>query len=413
MKTEPEQLPFLTADLPPVQGAIKQRPQDFFVEEIPLYQPCGTGTHIYAFIEKQGITTTAAITRIAKAMGVRRIDVGYAGRKDARAVTRQWLSIEHADPQKLAGLDFPDLKILRVERHTNKLKIGHLSANRFVIMLRSLSLPAEQALTIAQTSLEVLQRRGAPNYFGPQRFGSRYESHLFGCAIIKGRIDEFFDIFLGQPENETNPQAAQMRNLYSHGDYEEAYRICPKNLSDHKRALALLSRHKGSRQKAFNNLDRWLKRLFVAAWQSDLFNKVLAARMPAIDCLLDGDMAIKHDNGACFKVENAAAEQPRCSAFQISPTGPLYAERMTVLTGAAGEIENSILRQTDLNEDDFKRLKKLGCRGGRRPLRFQPKNISLDCGKDNRGDYLRFAFELDSGCYATTLLREITKTDLA
>jgi tRNA pseudouridine13 synthase len=274
-------------------------------------------------------------------------------------------------------------------------------------------MPAEQALPIAQSILEILQRRGAPNYFGPQRFGDRYESHLFGYAMIKGQTDEFFDLFLGRPESETNPQAREMRELYLRGDYEKAFEICPKGLSDHKRALKLLCQYKGGRQKVFNRLGRWLTGLFVSAWQSDLFNRVLAVRMPAIDRLLDGDMAIKHDNGACFKVEDAAAEQPRCDDFAISPTGPLFGRRMTALTGPAGEIENHILEQANLNDDDFRRMEKLGARGGRRPMRFQPRNVSLDCGKDDRGEYLQLGFELDSGCYATTLLREITKTDLA
>jgi tRNA(Glu) U13 pseudouridine synthase TruD len=33
----------------------------------------------------------------------------------------------------------------------------------------------------------------------------------------------------------------------------------------------------------------------------------------------------------------------------------------------------------------------------------------MTSGKDNWGEYLEFRFELDSGCYATALIAEITK----
>ena len=58
-------------------------------------------------------------------------------------------------------------------------------------------------------------------------------------------------------------------------------------------------------------------------------------------------------------------------------------------------------------------MKHLGARGGRRPLRFQPRNAGMTSGKDDLGPYLEFRFELDSGCYATTLIAEITKDRIA
>ena len=98
-------------------------------------------------------------------------------------------------------------------------------------------------------------------------------------------------------------------------------------------------------------MDKHLKGLFISAYQSDLFNRVLAARMPNIDKLLLGDMAYMHDNGACFHVEQPEVEQPRCDRFEISPTGPLLGRRTTQLTGPAGEIENPILDAEALNDE--------------------------------------------------------------
>jgi tRNA pseudouridine13 synthase len=407
------ELPFITGDLGCVTGVIKQRPEDFCVEEVPLYEPCGKGTHVYAFIEKQQLSTHDAVARIAAALGVRRVDIGYAGRKDAQAITRQWISIEHIDPDKLMALDCPQIKVLKIGRHGNKLRVGHLSANKFMIRMRNLSVPARQAEQITQAIMDVLIRRGVPNYFGPQRFGGRSDSGRLGEMLIKNDTTEFCRLFLGDADNETDKRFIEARRFYEQGNYEQALECWPKAFHDHRRMLKELVRTKGNFKRASRALDDAMKNLLVSAWQSALFNEVLAARMPRIDTILLGDMAMKHDNGACFHVEQPDVEQPRCQSFEISPTGPLLGMRTTRLTDAAGEIENPILDREALTEDDLRRIKNFGARGGRRALRFLPRDVHIASGADNRGDYLELTFELDSGCYATTLLREITKTDIA
>ena len=160
-------LPFLTAELRGTGGTIKTREEDFVVEEIPLYAACGEGTHLYAYIEKKGMATIDALVQIARALNVPREQIGYAGLKDARAVTRQWISIEHTDPEKLRQLETSRIKVLQTSRHTNKLKLGHLAANRFVIRLRNCNMPVKEAMQHAQNIMVVLKHRGVPNFLGP------------------------------------------------------------------------------------------------------------------------------------------------------------------------------------------------------------------------------------------------------
>jgi len=407
-------LPFLTTDWPGVGGILKARPEDFFVEEIPLYGASGSGTHVYALIEKKGIGTREALDRVARALNVSRRDIGLAGLKDAQAVARQWISIEHVAPEQVAQVSLPDVRVLKTSRHTNKLKPGHLAGNRFTIRLRKLSLPLPQATEIAREVLSVLSRRGVPNYFGPQRFGNHQDNHLLGKAILKNDMKAFVDLLLGHPDKDLDiPPVFQARTLYEQGRYEEAAKLWPGQFFDQRRSLRILAGGKTNLKKIFYLIDKHLKALYISAYQSYLFNRVLAARMPNIDKLLLGDMAYLHKNGACFHVEQPEVEQPRCDHFEISPTGPLWGGRTTKLTGPAGEIENPILDGEDLDDDNFRRMKQLGSRGGRRPLRFQPRNASMTSGKDDWGEYLEFRFELDSGCYATALLAEITKDRVA
>jgi tRNA pseudouridine13 synthase len=412
-KDQKNALPFLTTDLGAIDGVIKQKPEDFIVEEIPLYQPSGDGTHIYALIEKTQLTTHDAIARLAAAVGVRRVDVGYAGRKDAQAITRQWISIEHINPDKLAAINTPQLKVLKVGRHGNKLKVGHLSGNKFTLRMRNLSMPAKRAEQLAFKILEVLIARGVPNYFGPQRFGGRGNSGQLGWMLIENNTQEFCRLFLGDPGNETDKRLIEARTFFEQARYQEALDCWPRSFHDHRRMLTGLVKSGGNFKRASRDVPDAFKSLMVSAWQSEIFNEVLAARMPNIDKILTGDMAMKHDNGACFHVENAETEQPRCERFEISPTGPLYGMRMTPLTDAAGEIENPILATRNLTEDHFRRIKNFGARGGRRALRFSPKDVIIRSGSDKTGEYLELSLALDSGCYATTLLREITKTDIA
>jgi tRNA pseudouridine13 synthase len=409
-----DSLPFLTSDIAGVGGVIKTRPEDFFVEELPLYRPSGTGTHVYALMEKKGLGTREALDRLARAMNVARRDIGVAGLKDAHAVARQWISIEHVEPPQLERLSIPDVRILQTDRHTNKLKPGHLAGNRFTIRLRKLAAPVPEAAQTAQEVLSILGRRGVPNYFGPQRFGNRQDNHLLGKAVIRNDATAFADLFLGRPrEDLDSPPVFEARRLYDEGRYEEAAKAWPGQFFDQRRALRALAAGKGNKKKVFYTVDKHLKGLFISAYQSDLFNRVLAARMPDIDRLLLGDMAYLHVNGACFRVEDPQVEQPRCERFEISPTGPLLGGRTTKLTGPAGEIENPILDGEDLSEQDLRQMKHFGARGGRRPLRFQPREAGVASGRDDHGPYLELRFALDAGCYATTLLSEITKDRIA
>jgi len=407
---ERQNLPLLTADLEGIGGIIKSRPDDFLVEELPAYEPSGEGTHLYALIEKRGITTIAAIARIAKALKIRRRDVGFAGLKDTHAITRQWVSVEHISPDVFLKLQIPRVKILKLARHRNKILLGHLSANCFIVRIRNFAPPLQQAIKRTEEILDVLTKRGVPNFFGPQRFGNRYDGHILGKAIITGQIDEFIDTFLGRPTADEPAVFITARTYYDQGDYEKAVENWPHPFAEHRRALKRLIHTAGDKRKAFTSIDGHLKRLFISAYQSDIYNRVLAARMPLIDKLLHGDMAMKHENGACFRVEDLQADQPRCDSFEISPTGPILGKRMTELIGPAGEIENPILQDAKEVLKNAPDLDKHIARGGRRPLRFKPQNANVSAGQDDRGDYIELQFSLDSGCYATILLREITKS---
>jgi len=411
-------LPFLTAGLAGIGGQIKSFPEDFLVEELPLYEPSGTGTHTYLQIEKTGITTNSAIAKIARALGVHRHGIGYAGLKDSQAVTRQWLSVEHIDDSSLGQLELPNIRILQVARHGNKLRIGHLAGNRFVIRIRQMSPRQGQQPDAAMLEclcrrveeiMAVLVKQGVPNYFGQQRFGNRCDNGQLGIALVRGDDELFIDLLLGRGMPGDGQMEFAARNYYDQGDYEQALQHWPGSYVNQRRALGILIRGK-SKTKASESVDNHLKKFFISAFQAELFNKVLARRVreSKMDTIMTGDIAWKHENGACFHVTDGPAEQPRCQGFEISPTGPIFGQKMLWPSDMPGQTEKVVLTEAQLGQDNF-----IGphTRGSRRPMRFRPRGTKISVSSDGNGSYVELMFELDSGCYATALLREITKTD--
>lgn len=407
----PASWPYLTAEVPGIGGTIKTFLEDFFVEEVPLYEPIDTGTHVFFCIEKRQIDTLKAIRTIADALGRRAQEIGAAGLKDARAVSRQILSIEHVDPAAIEALELPDIRVLWARRHRNKLKLGHLRGNRFVIKLRG-ARPDGKA--DAEAALEILRRRGVPNYFGPQRFGMRGDSWQIGRAIVKQDEKEAIDVLCGRPGELDSPAVYRARQLYEAGQFYESSKVWPYSCREERIAVKAMMKSKGSHRRALFAIDRSVKRLYVSAYQSWLFNQILAERirLGALDQVWTGDMAWLHDRGAAFLVEDAATEQPRADRLEISPSGPLFGSRTTMAQGRAGEMETAVLAAEGVTPEHFRNVKGQKVRGARRPLRFPLHDLEFADGKDENGPYFELRFYLPAGCYATSLLRELCKGDV-
>jgi tRNA pseudouridine13 synthase len=413
--TEPI-LPYLTADLPAFEALLKQRVEDFRVEELPLYEPAGEGTHVYVRIEKRGIPTPAAVSRLARHLGVGPRDVGFAGLKDAQAIARQTLSIEHVDVEAVKRFTDRQVRVVWVSRHHNKLRTGHLRGNRFTIRLRpggpdggwGEQLGLDDAQARAEASLAVLARRGCPNYFGAQRFGSRGDTAELGRAIVAGDLERFVRLFLGCPRDTDPPDCRQARDEFDVGALDKALKHWPRHYADPRKALsAYKKKHRPAH--ALAAVDKRMRRLFVSAWQSELFNRILARRIAALDRLLPGDLARKTDTGGIFPVENPVTEQPRCDRFEISPTGALPGYDADLATGDPGRIEQAILEEADVNLDDFRNLGAIKAHGSRRALRFPLGEPAIRTDRDEDGECIELTFDAPAGCYATVVVEELCK----
>ncbi|MCS7067456.1 MAG: tRNA pseudouridine(13) synthase TruD [Meiothermus sp.] len=338
--------PYLTPELPGVDGVIRHQPSDFQVYEVPAYAPLGQGEHLLVLIEKEGLTTRAVFEFIRDRLHINEAHIGVAGLKDKHALTRQWFSIPARYQQRLERLqELQNLRVLDWGLHPHKLRVGHLRGNRFRILIRQARGqsepgpagvgPKEQVEAI----LRVLERQGVPNYYGPQRFG------LGGMNPVKG--------------------------------YELV-------------------------KKGKVHSPSWLKKFLLASLQSLLFNDWLALRLEEglFDKVIEGDIAKKHDTGGEFVVKDAAQENPRALRFEISATGALYGKKYREAEGAARALEDRILQKYELERHHF-----ASRRGDRRLIRFPLTEAFVEEAPEG----LWVGFFLPKGAYATAVLREVMK----
>jgi tRNA pseudouridine13 synthase len=402
--------PYFTADLPGVGGSIKGQPQDFLVEEVPLYTPCGRGEHVFFALEKENLSTLEAVERLSRRLGIEGKEFGYAGLKDRKGVTRQVFSISRVEPAEIEALDIPQVRVLWAKRHTNKLRVGHLRGNLFRVWIRDVAAGVEAKL---EAVLTVISRLGIPNYFGFQRFGNRGNAHLIGRAFLRGDDSWAIRRILGYPSGaENNPNIVRARECFMAGDWKGAYEAYPPSYREEKKLLSYLLQAGENYTGARSRLDLTARKLYSSAYQSYLFNLALTERLrrvgPDPGRLHPGDLALLHRNGAVFRVEDLEAEAPRAATFEISPTGPIFGMKMPVPGGLQAEIERELLGREGLRLEDFHQLMpKLRLEGGRRPFRVAVESLSWRL----EGADLHLEFFLPKGSYATCLLREIMKNE--
>lgn len=399
--------PFLTADLPAIAGEIRATPEDFEVEELPLYEPGGAGEHLYLWIEKEGIPTHEAIRRIAKGLKVSQRSIGSAGLKDANARTRQWISVQGRKVEDATRVGDDQLRVLRAELHQNKLKTGHLRGNRFRLWLRG----SGEHEAAARACLERLARSGVPNWFGLQRFGWERSTHLCGEAVARGDAARLIQLVLLGPEESVLDHRGVLaaRVAVRAGDHAAAQGLYPSSCMAERGLCRALAAGQAPEQ-AVRAIPHRQRELYVAGYQSLLFNAYLRERLETLGELSEGEVASIHRNGASFLVEDPAAEALRAAQFEISPSGPLFGHKL--LRPAEG---SAALAQEDAllaryapglgpelwSEAGFGRPPL----GSRRLLRIPLGEVLVE----RQGPDLLLGFDLPKGCYATAVLEELFK----
>lgn len=412
MSALPDPLPVRRLLQPPeVRGCIKARAEDFLVDEIPLYEPCGEGEHLYLHVQKRDMAHGEMASVLAIHYGVGLGAIGFAGMKDRTGVTRQLVSIH------LPGVEAPPppvherLEVLWQARHRNKLRRGHLRGNRFSIRIREVD-PLKAPLL--WTRLKALEQLGIPDYFGPQRFGYRRNTHLLGRLLLEQRYDEIVAELIGSRGSPFPEHQRPQRELADAGRYAESLPLWSRADVAERAAVRVLAAG-GSTRRAVQAIHREDRAFWISALQSAVFNRVLDRRLEQgrLGEIEPGDVAFQHDNGALFLVTEADLDgagdrgslRQRLASFEISPSGPLPGPGLLPSAGRCAAEEAEAVRRFGAEALLVPRAD--GPSGARRPLRVRMENPSLEASMDEFGPYIRVAFDLPRGAYATVVLREL------
>ncbi|MGB9837209.1 tRNA pseudouridine(13) synthase TruD [Methanothermobacter sp.] len=401
-----------------IGGRIRVHNRDFQVEELPLMEPSGSGPNTWIWIEKEDRTTLDVLLDIARELHLDRRRMGFAGMKDRNAVTRQWICVSNTEPEDVKRIEdrIRNVRFLKVTSNEKKLRMGQLRGNRFKILIRDPE--ADEPLDKARENLDELQEKGVPNYYGWQRFGSpRAITHLVGRKLVHGDVKGAVDTYIGNPvEGESEP-VSEARSAYDLGDLEGAYELMPASLRYERMMLRVLIRdlRKGElSEKSYINavhaLPKPLKRMFVHAYQSYLFNRAVSERAAlGINRYLEGDIIIDNEQHIIHDPDPGEVEEMILN-FEAHPTAPLYGSKVPLADGKPGDIERRILEEEGVSLPDFNSIEvpKLGSHGMRRAIRFRIWDVSASRSPEG----IKVEFSIPKGCYATSVLREIMKKDV-
>lgn len=264
------------------RGRLRTEPEDFVVDEDLGFTPSGAGAHVLIKVRKRNANTEWVAREIARAVGCRPGDVGFAGLKDRHAVTTQWFSVPSPRGAAYVGDTIAALaqvkgegfEVVEAHAHAKKLPRGALAGNRFTIRVRDVSV--DDAAIAAR--VDDIARSGLPNFFGPQRFGR---------------------------------DGANLR------------KISPDPSAVHPRERTYV----------------------LSAARSLIFNSVLAERVSDGSwCRLEaGDVANLDGTGSVFAVE--AVDDlllDRVAALDVHPTGPMWGRGELLSRGRVQELEQRI-----------------------------------------------------------------------
>jgi tRNA pseudouridine13 synthase len=365
----------------------------FQVIEEPAYAPSGAGEHLYVEVEKEGLTTDAVAELLARTLGRRTMDVGYAGRKDRHAITRQWFSVHGGDESRLNELAGSAgrgrIAVLTVARHGNKLRLGHLSGNRFRLAISGIA-GAAQHQELAER-LACLAHEGIRNRFGEQRFG------IAGATLAVAKAWGAGDA-AAAVERIVDPQGRWRFGEPLPGGFRQGAE---------GRVLGFLRRRADDPVAALRAAGDQLRKLAASAAQSAVFNAVLDARQASglLHRLRVGDLGCTL-RGAPFAVtaEDLLSTNQRAAAGVLDAfaTAPLPGMSRLRPSPEIETEERAWSAPTGVAWEWFADGGRLSSPGERRPLLVRFRTPPSLAG----GDPAWLEFALPSGSYATEVLAQ-------
>ena len=415
---------FYLSDIDGTGGRLKKDPEDFIVKELSdRPEPAANGKFVIAEVTSRNWETNRLVRLLSRNLGISRERVGFAGTKDKRAVTTQLMSFE-CPAGSMERIALKDVEINGQYTAKRGIQIGDLIGNSFTVRVRECDAP-ENAIpdTLDAVSAAVKGTGGFPNYFGVQRFGVvRPITHKVGESIVRGDLEGAVRCYVSDPSLFENEDAADARrSLSEESDWSSILKEMPDSLSFEKLMVEHIVSSPDDWKGAIERLPKNLQMMFVHAYQSYLFNRMLSERMrrdlplnrPVVGDIvipLDSNKVPLHESPVLTTANNIDLVSRQVRSGRAFVTISLFGSESKIADGEMGDIERSVIDDEKISEKDFivPGLPHCSSKGSRREILCPVSGLSH---KMIDGGY-EVSFSLPKGNYATCLLREYMKSDM-
>lgn len=383
---------------------LKQRPEDFIVEEISEF-PLDGGPYAVYTLTKTSLGTPEAVDKIRKAWRLPLYAVSYGGLKDRHAVTTQFLTIRGGPPR---DLHLDGLTLHYRGQASRAFVSDDIAANRFHIVIRDLN---TEEVESAVKALDEVRQWGLPNYFDKQRFGSvGWSGDFVARAWCLGDYERALWLALADPQDSDRARDKHEKQfLREHwGDWAACKQVVRNRFR--RAVVAQLADQPGQYRRAMAAIRRDQRGLYLAALQSYLWNAMasewIRQHAPSEECF---EVVIARWTFTFFR-----RLTPELREMFAQTTLPLPSARCGVKSGPIRELMERAASELGLEVRQLriKYPRDSFFSKGERPVVFFPKELTFDVAEDelNPGKrQLILDFALPRGSYATILVKRITE----
>lgn len=387
---------------------LRCQPEDFQVTELTAVQPSAGPFCLYR-LTKTSLGTPEAIQAVCTRWNVHRKRLSYGGLKDRHAVTVQHLTIHNGPRQSMQQ---KSLQVEYLGQVPAPFAAADISANRFRLVLRDMS---QTEIQLAESGCAATRLSGLPNYFDDQRFGSLGASgEWIARAWCLGDWERALWLALADhhPDDPSAERVEKQILRDNWGRWPECQQALAKS---HRRSIVtyLSDKIKAGKPADFRgalariNID--LRGLYLSAWQSALWNRLLSRYLQTI---LPADHLVSYDlrsGPAMFPAALLTAEQ----LAAITTALPLPSARIDPPEGLVGELLNQVLQaeQVELRQIRVKYPRDSFFSKGSRSSLIFPDQLTSAAANDELypgHQSLTLSFSLPRGSYATILVKRLT-----
>ena len=266
---------------PGIGGRLRTIPEDFSViEQTHPLPPSSKGPFTQATVTVKNWETNHLIHELARQLHISKKRIHFAGTKDKRAVTTQQMSFYRVPVEALHQINLKDVTFTSITPTEKPLRIGDLIGNMFTIRIRAID-PKVTSQTVKDLIQPLETINGCPNFFGIQRFGIiRPITHLVGKYMFQADFERAVQTYLTfLSDTEQEEAFIARKTLLETNDYKHAFHHFPDHLGFEKILLHHLIEKPKDYSGALEKLPQNLLTMFIYAYQSYLFNRILSKRI--------------------------------------------------------------------------------------------------------------------------------------